>query len=83
MTSLPTAEGFAALRRYMNEARLPSDVRAWVTASPLAMQQQFGSAVMLWAVEGPRGSKSDDAANLAAILTEAHAQLHPDPLGQG
>lgn len=75
--SLPSADGFAALRRYVNEAKLPSEIRAWVTASPLSAQREFGSAVMLWAAEGPHGSRSDDAAALAAILTEANDALHP------
>lgn len=75
MTTTPTAPALAALRRRATDR--PAEVRAWITAQSLAVQRELGSAVVLWAVDGARGSADDDAAALAALLREADGGGRP------
>lgn len=73
MTTMPTATALDVLRRRAAADRL-AEVRAWITAQSLAVQRELGSAVVLWAVDGPR---ADDEAALAAPLREADGGGRP------
>lgn len=73
MTTTPTATALDVLQRRA-AADSPAEVRAWITAQSLTVQRELGSAVVLWAVDGPR---ADDEAALSALLMEADGGGRP------